>query len=399
MSEANPSSTEIRQPAPQGATRIFGSPGRYVQAAGLIDRAAEVISTLKVARCAILCSARSQRNEALRLQASLHGAGIETRIATFGGECSLREIEQQVAFLRDDTQPVDALIALGGGKTIDAGKSIAYRLQVPSIVMPTLASNDAPCSAISVIYTPEGVTESFEVFEQSPALVLVDTAIIAEAPARFLVAGIGDAMATWYEARACQRNPAGITPFGVRPTLAGTALAEVSARALFDYSTLAVQAVESRRVNEALEHIVEANTLLSGLGFESGGIAAAHAVAQAFTLLEEVDHNYLHGEMVAYGVLTQLLLEGDQTEAERVGRLFAAVGLPVNLAQLGLEATDSQSLATVVEATLGFPFIGNMPLEITAEQVQQSLLAVDQLGTRLMTELGDLPYARLHGAE
>lgn len=375
--------------------RIFGSPGRYVQAAGLIDHAAEHIGKLKAKRVAILCTARSQRHEARRLVDNLHAASIGTVIATFGGECSRQEIEQQTAWLKTQ-EPVGALIALGGGKTLDAGKSIAHRLGVPVVVMPTLASNDAPCTALSVLYTPEGATESFEVFDQSPALVLVDTEIIAQAPARFLVAGIGDAMSTWYEARACQQNPAGVSFFGVRPTLAGAALAEMCARTLFKYGVEAVAAVEARSVNVALEHIVDANTLLSGLGAESGGVAGAHAVAQALTLLEAVDHNYLHGEMVAFGVLAQLMLESDDDEADKVARLFAQVGLPVTLGQLGLAGDDVGAIDTVVGATMAFPFIGNMPFAVTADAVRQAMLDADRLGERIIAELSDRAYRRLH---
>lgn len=376
-------------------TRIFGSPGRYVQAAGLIDHAAGHIGKLGARRVAILCSSRSQRNEARRLVDSLHAAGIAIVIATFGGECSRQEIEKQVAWLKAQA-PIDVLIALGGGKTLDAGKSIAHRLAVPVVVIPTLASNDAPCTALSVLYTPEGATESFEVFDQGPALVLVDTDIIAQAPTRFLVAGIGDAMSTWYEARACQQNPAGITLLGARPGLAGLALAEACARTLFEHGVEAVAAVEAKRVNAALEQVVDANTLLSGLGAESGGVAAAHAVAQAFTLLEEVDHNYLHGEMVAFGLLTQLMLEAERDEAGRVCSLFAQVGLPVTLAQLGIVEADEAALDTVVAATIDFPFIGNMPFAVTADAVRRALLEADVLGQAIIAVLGDIPYRALH---
>lgn len=376
-------------------TRIFGSPGRYVQAAGLIDQAAQYIGKLKARRVAILCTPRSQRNEAPRLLASLHGGGIETVIATFGGECSLQEIERQTAWLREQGA-IDALIALGGGKTLDAGRSIAHRLEVPVVVMPTQASNDAPCTAISVLYTPEGATESFELFDQSPALVLVDTEIIIQAPVRFVVAGIGDAISTWYEARASQQNPAGITPFYARPTLAGTALAEACGRILSQYAVEALAAAEAKTVNAAFEHIVEANILLSGLGGESGGVAAAHAVAQALTLLEVVDKHYLHGEMVAFGLLAQLMLESDIDEADKVGRLLVQVGLPVTLGQLGVDRDDVRSIDSMVEATMAFPLIGNMPFTVTADGVRQALLDADRLGQRIIAELGDRAYRRLH---
>lgn len=373
---------------------VFRSTPRYIQAAGLIDHAAEPLVALKVKHCAILCTPRSQQGEAKRLIAVLEQAGVSTCVSTFGGECSFREIDARTAELRQQA-PVDALIALGGGKTLDAGKCIADRLEVPVVIMPTLASNDAPCSALSVIYTPEGATETYEVFAQNPALVMVDTEIVAQAPPRFLVAGMGDAMSTWYEARACHTNPAGMTPYGDRPTLAGVALSKTCADILYDYAVAALDDVRAGRVTPAVDHVVEANTLLSGAGFECTGVAGAHALAQALTLLPEVDHNYLHGEMVAIGVLTQLMLEADRAEAERCARLFATVGLPVNFSQLGMSLEDEVAVGTVIEATLAFPFIGNMPFEVTADNLRQAFNDVERLGAELINEMGDQPYRSL----
>ncbi len=380
------------------ATAIFACPGRYIQGPGLISTAPEHLARLKIQKVALLCSARSQRNEGGRLVNSLENAGIEVVVATFGGECSRREIDSQVEFLTAQNKKVEALIALGGGKPIDTGKSIAYRLGVPVIVMPTLASNDSPCAALSVIYTPEGETESFEVFERSPDLVIVDTEIIAAAPVRTLVAGMGDSMATCYEARTCRQNPQGITPLGVRPTMAATALSELCATVLFEHGVAALAAAEAGRTDHSLESVIESNTLLSGLGFESGGLAGAHAVAQALTLLHDVDSNYMHGEMVAFGVLSHLMLESDEAEASRVAEFFAQVGLPVSLSQLGLSADADEALNVVVEATLQFPFIGNLSQPATAETVRAALLAADRLGQQVCEKVGDAAYRKLHAA-
>ncbi|SIQ60453.1 glycerol dehydrogenase [Marinobacterium stanieri] len=384
------------QQTPAVLPRAFRTTPRYIQAAGLVDNAAEPLAQMQIKRCAILCTPRSQRGEAKRLIASLDRAGIEAYVTTFGGECSFEEIDARVAELNEQGR-FDALIALGGGKPLDAGKSISSRLEVPVVIMPTLASNDAPCSAISVIYTPEGATETFEVMKDNPALVMVDTEIAAKAPPRYLVAGMADAMATWYEARACQKNPMGVSPYGTRPTLAGMALSESCADILYAQGAAALAAVKDQQVNEAVEDIVEANTLLSGAGFECTGVAGAHALAQALTLLPHVDHNYLHGEMVAIGILAQLMLENDQAEAERCARFFAEVGLPVSFAQIGFSLEDEASVATAIEGTLGFPFIANMQEEVSDASLRKAFAEVEQLGSTLISELGDQPYRDLHG--
>lgn len=375
---------------------VFGSPLRYVQGEGVIEQAGRYLSRLGIRHPAVLLSRRSQQAEGQRLLASLESAGISVELATFHGECSLEEIELHTCALRAVDEPVDAVVAVGGGKAVDAGKAIAHRCGLPSVVVPTLASNDAPCAAVSVLYTAEGVTLDAEVYDENPVLVLMDTAVVAQASERYLVAGMGDAMATWYEARACARNPAGFTVFGGRPTLSGNAIARLCADTIFEQGVGAIEAVRAHRVTAALEKVVEANTLLSGLGYESGGLAGAHAFAQGFTVLESVHRKYLHGEMVAMGTIAQLVLESDTDEAGRVARFFMEIGLPVHLGHLGLSASDKADLKAVCEASLAFPFIPNMGMHLDVEVLLTALCDADQLGRGLVAGDSDTAYRALH---
>ena len=141
-------------------------------------------------------------------------------------------------------------------------------------------------------------------------------------------------MATWYEARVCAANDHARNVLGVRPTMAAGALGELCASTLYEEGVRAAQDVEAGSVTAALENVVEANTLLSGIGFESGGLAGAHAYAQGYTNVPHVETNYLHGEMVAMGVTAQLLMEGEVDEAKRVASFFARVGLPITFCLL-----------------------------------------------------------------
>jgi glycerol dehydrogenase len=297
--------------------------------------------------------------------------------------------------LRAESQAVDCLLAVGGGKCVDAGKCIAYRLGVPLVVVPTLASNDAPCSAVSVLYTPEGVSSDTEFFPANPALVVVDTGIVSQAPKRYLVAGMGDAMATYYEAKVCLENEEARTVIGARPTLAACAMSETCADTLYDFGTAAASAVEGNTVDDALERVVEANTLLSGIGFESGGLAIAHSVAQGYTAVPAVHDNYLHGEMVAMGLLTQLVAEKNLDEARRVARFLASVGLPVNLGQISLGADRASELDAMLEVAMGFPFVQNMPFDVTHESLRGAVIDAHQLGIEVAASDGDTAYRKL----
>jgi glycerol dehydrogenase len=381
---------------PATAPRVFIAPQRYIHGVDVLAHIGRYLSLVGARRVALLISAGGQQRHGGVLAASLRTAGIASVVRRFGGECSLEEIEAHSQALK--TERVDCVLAVGGGKCVDAGKAVAFRLATPVVIAPTLASNDAPCSALSVLYSPAGVSTGAEFYPCSPALVVVDTGIVAAASERFLVSGMGDAMATWYEASVCLRNDHAVTMVGARPTLASVAIGEVCASTLFDRGAEAAAAVANHTVNAALEAVVEANTLLSGLGFESGGLAAAHGFAQSFTALPPTHANHLHGEMVAMGTLAQLILESRPDDARRVARFFALVGLPVHLGHLSIDADDAQALDTVVDAALGFPFIYNMPMAIDAAALRTALLAADELGVTVTEQAGDAAYRRLHAA-
>ncbi len=376
--------------------RVFIAPQRYVQGQGVLDGIGRYLSLMRVKRVGLLISERGSRSEGVHILEALRSAGIEAVATIFNGECSLEEITARVESLVHER--IDCVIAAGGGKCIDAGKAVAFRLGTPVVIVPTLASNDAPCSALSVLYSPEGVSTGIEFYPHSPAFVVVDTGVIAAAPERYLVAGMGDAMATWYEARVCLLNEAAVTAVGARPTLASCAIGEVCAQTLFNEGKAAAAAVAAKTVNSSLESVVEANTLLSGLGFESGGLAAAHGVAQSYTAIPRVNDHYLHGEMVAMGTLAQLMMESRPEEAARVAEFFASVGLPIHLGQLSLDAGDGAALDVVTEGTLAFPFIGNMPQPITAPLVRSAVLDAHRLGLSADEKMGDAAYRRLRAS-
>ncbi len=303
--------------------------------------------------------------------------GVELTLESFHGECSMAEIQRITQANREGGY--QAVIGLGGGKAIDTAKAVSSRLELPLIVIPTIASTDAPCSAMAIVYDENHVMVCAEFLQKSPDIVLVDSEVIAKAPTKFLVAGFGDALATYYEARACVQSGAKNYVNGIT-TQAAWALAQLCRDILLRDSAKALSACKNNVVTTALENVIEANLYLSCIGFESVGCAAAHALHNAMTVLEET-HAASHGEKVAIGLLVQLILEdAPDEEMKLVLDYFNMVGLPVKLSQIGLEnATEAQFRRVAQKVLSKKNSILNHPFEITEDMIVDAFQMVDSL--------------------
>ena len=274
----------------------------------------------------------------------------------------------------------DVLVGMGGGKAIDTAKIVADRAGIPVIIVPTIASNDAPCSGCAVCYSEAGIFERVYYQKLNPAAVLVDVGIVAAAPTRFLVAGMGDALATWFEARSCVRTQS-VNECGGLCTTVGLQIAKLCYETLLDYGAAAKVASERKIVTPALEHIIEANILLSGIGFESAGLAAAHAIHNGLTALAGT-HAFYHGEKVAFGVLAGLqLTDAAVEESETVFSFCEEVGLPTTLEEIGLgQASREELMVAAAKCCEPGQSIHHEAGEITPEKVLDALIAADALG-------------------
>jgi len=364
-------------------TRIMIAPGRYVQGAGAMNEVGKHVALLGK-KALVLGGKRGLDSVKDAMKKSFSENGIEYFEEHFGGECCDQEIDRLTAIAKQSG--ADVIVGVGGGKALDTAKAVAEYMKVPVASIPTIAATDAPCSALAVIYTPEGVFERYFVLPHNPNLVLVDTNIIAKAPTRLLVSGMGDALATWFEAEACSFTKAPNMPGG-EGTAAALALAKLCYELLLEYGLDAKIACEAHAVTPALEKIVEANTLLSGLGFESSGLAAAHAVHDGLTVLEET-HKFYHGEKVSFGTLTQLVLQdADPDTIYEVLDFACSIGLPVTLKQLGLKDVSYEKLLPAAKAACAEgTTMANMPFKVTPEMVVNAMLGADALGRAFLEE-------------
>lgn len=363
--------------------KILIAPGKYVQGPGEMRRLGSYASAYGK-KALVLITASGFKRIGNIVEEGFQGSGVEPVYDYFNGECSKTEISRLTGIMEE--KGCDLVIGIGGGKILDTAKAAAYYREVPVLICPTIASTDAPCSALSVINTDEGVFEEYLFLRSNPNMVLMDTEIITKSPVRLTIAGMGDALATYFEARACQRKGA-TTCAGGLGTNAAMALAELCYHTLMEEGLKAKIALEAGACTPAVEKIIEANTLLSGIGFESCGLAGAHAIHNGLTVLPECHHMY-HGEKVAFGTLVQLILENvPEEELDEVVDFCVELGLPVTLKELGVEEVTEEKIMAVAKAACAEnDTLHNMPFEVTPESVAAAIKAADAYGRYYLGE-------------
>ncbi len=368
--------------------KAFICPTKYVQGENELLNLGYFVKTFGK-KGLLIADSFAKKLVADKLEATQKKYGIELVSIDFGGESSRQEVKKMQDFAK--ANKCACTIGLGGGKAIDTAKCVAAGSNL--IICPTIAATDAPTSHSAVLYTPDHHFDDYAYFKQSPSVVLIDTTVIANAPARFIVSGMGDALSTYFEARANVQSFSNVNaglPCGADRkkgtllacgTKAAFAMAELCYQTLLSDGAKALTACENNVVTPALENIIETNILLSGLGFESGGLAAAHAIHDGLTLLPSHTKFY-HGEMVAFGTICQLVLENSpEEELYEVLGFCDSVGLPVCLKDLDTDSIDDDMLMAIAEKTcIPEESIHNMPFPVTPDMVAAAIKTADKIG-------------------
>lgn len=355
--------------------KLMRSPLKYVQGQGALLHVYEETKNLGKSFL-FICSNSGYKSCHEKLLKSFEGTDAKIYFEIFGGISSIGEVEKMRAIVKE--KGIDCVAAVGGGSAIDTAKATAHYENLPVLIIPTVVATDAPCTGLSVIYHNDGSFSNYIFYPKNPDAVIVDSDIIANAPAKFLVAGMGDALGTYFEARACEKAKApSLENGGI--TKSAMALCRLCYDTLLEDGYKALKACENKVVTPALESIIEANTYLSGVGADNGGLAVSHSVYNGFTALPECEST-MHGSVVAFGTLAQLILENaPEEEFYEVMEFCASVGLPVTLKELGV--TDKERVHIAAEnACAEGESIHNMIGDVTPEQLYNALIVADALG-------------------
>lgn len=347
--------------------KIHVSPGKYIQGPNLIESLSDYSKEIGKKGVYAIVDTFVLENYHEELKSSYTDDTQSIDLIEFSGECSTSEIEKHVEKIEE--MEVDVLLGIGGGKSLDTAKAVAHKVGLPLIIVPSSASTDAPTTGLAVIYTDEGQFEDYLFLDTNPNIVLMDETLISKAPVRLFIAGIADALSTYYEADAVRRSNGENLASGLQ-SKAGMALAKLCYETILEDAVPAVLAINNQMVTEAVKNVIEANSLLSGLGAESGGLAAAHAIHNGMYVNSDLD-DLMHGEKVAFGTITQMVLENrPHDEIVKIITFCKKLSLPTSFEELGVvEITDEELMEIAKAANDPEDTMGNMPFEVSDDAI------------------------------
>lgn len=354
-------------------TALSVAPGQVIRATNAVEKAGAAIARLGL-RPLLVGGDRSLTLADRALQPVVERHQLTPAIASYSPECS----EASLARLADAVaaHEADVIIGTGGGKSLDAAKLLAHRCGLPAIAIPTSAATCAAWTALSNIYSDEGAFLYDVGLAKCPDLLILDYELIKTAPQRTLVAGIGDALAKWYEASVSSGDSEQSL------IIAAVQQARVLRDILFQKSLPALREPGGPGWQEVVDATVLLAGVIGGLGGAQCRTVAAHAVHNGLTHLLAAHHT-LHGEKVAYGILVQLrleeMLQGNQLATaarQQLLKFYGEIGLPQSLGDLGLGNITLSELQHAAEiACASGSDIHRLPFSVDPQQLMAAMVS------------------------
>lgn len=293
----------------------------------------------------------------------------------YGGECTYSNISRltEIALAKD----AEIIIGVGGGKAIDTAKGVGENLNLPIITIPTIASTCAAVTALSVVYDENGDFDSFYFMKRPAIHAIIDTDIITKAPSKYLRAGMGDTIAKHYECTLASR--------GDELNHSSAMAREISRMCVEPILKYGEKALLDSKGGEAtfeVEQIILNNIVSTGLVSmlidEKYNDAIAHSLFYGLTLLEHIEKNYLHGDVVGYGVLVQLAVDKNFDEMNKLYRFFKKIGIPTTLKDIEVE-NNLDYLDEVLQETIDGPDMEHLPYKVTKKMIFEAIQIVESL--------------------
>lgn len=356
--------------------KLMRAPGAYVQGKDALLEFADRVEYLGKSFL-FIAGGRSGAAAKVKIEKSFEGKDAKRRYENFSGHSTISTIEALRKIVKEDS--IDVIVGIGGGSVIDTAKAVAFYEGKAVVIVPTVASCDAACTGLSVIYNDDHTFNTYLCYPKNPEMVIVDSQVIADSPVKFLVAGMGDALATYFEALTCVRTAApSVENGGI--TKVAFAITELCYNTIIEHGPRAIVANENHVVTDDLEAAIEASIYLSGVGCDNAGVSIAHAIYNGMTDVDECTS--MHGDVVAFGTICQLLFECAPTELlDEVMNFCYAIGSPMTLADMGITDKERCKIAAA-KAASPTDSAQNEPGGCTPEELYDVMILADALGKK-----------------
>ena len=298
-----------------------------------------------------------------------------TGVFEYGGEASREHIDE----LNSHQEVIDAdmIFACGGGKAIDTCKVLSQESNRPFFTFPTIASTCASCTSLGIIYHPDGSLREYSFQEKPSEWIFINTQVIANAPEKYLWAGIGDTMAKFYECTTSARGDNDLD----HSTSMGVQISNLCAKPLVKYGVEALEECRNHTPGKALEEVILGIIVSTGFVSNLVGIdlntGLAHACYNGFTVCKSTEeHGHLHGEIVAYCILILLKVDHQEEEFKKIYEFSKNMGFPVKLADI--HATIDDMDAVITKALSGID-VRVWPYEVTPDMILDAVKEIEQV--------------------
>lgn len=311
-----------------------------------------------------------------KLEKALEG----TEISILGeilhkGEATYKSMEEYLIIAQE--KKVDMIFGMGGGKALDSAKGTAEKGNLPVFTFPTIAATCAATSALSVVYTQEGHFDSFYSFKKPPRHCFMDLEIIANAPSEFLRAGMGDTIGKHFECHFSSRGDE-----LAHSSYLGREISNLCYAPLANHGVAGLEDCKNHMVSEALGECVLANIVSTGLVSlmvkDEYNSALAHATYYGLVSIKGFEEENLHGDVVAYGVLVQLAVDGQMDKCKELKMFLDKLGIRTKLKDMGV-ILSKEGLDSTMDAILAGPDLVHIPYEINKDMLFQGLEIVENM--------------------
>lgn len=307
---------------------------------------------------------------------ALEGSGLEIAdTVLFGSDCTGENIRKWAAYAQACS--ADMIFGMGGGKALDTAKGAADQAGLPVFTFPTIAATCAASTALSVVYKEDGNFDSFYFYDRPARHCFINTRVIADAPVEYLRAGMGDTMGKYFECHFAAR--------GDRldhSSSLGREISNLCYGPLLEHGEQALKDCREHNASFSLQQAVLANIISTGMVslmvLDDYNCAIAHSVYYGLVLLPGFEETYLHGDVVAYGVLVQLAVDGDMERLEEAKEFLKKLGIPSSLKEMNVPL-DRKYLAEVLTETVTGPDMEHIPYPVTEDMIFEAMKVVEGL--------------------